>query len=372
MHKFLSNYLNIKYIKPLYYNYFKKYRPIRTFVTFCRYNVFKVIHTVFLENRSDQKKFICTLPWDHAAIKAHGGVTCSTASRGRDELFFGNINESSFIDIWHGKKFQTHRQNIRDPKTKLSHLCYTCPYKDKYTDISDKSLKPAYPKVLWVESTDKCNLKCPVCIHTNDRGGFSLSMKRYTQIMAEVGPHLQNLHFFLDGENYIHPKATEMTRFAKKINPDIQIHTSTNGLLFDDPVKQEDFARSGVDRAVFSIDGANQESYSRYRKGGQLDLVLDNMRGIVEIKNKLGIPLHVQWRYILFEWNDSEEEMDKARELASDIGVDSLAWLITTTVYHSKRFFLSHINEYNVKLPNEYFEPSYMGLKEKQLDQKLV
>jgi hypothetical protein len=37
----------------------------------------------------------------------------------------------------------------------------------------------------------------------------------------------------------------------------------------------------------------------------------------------------VNWRYILFTWNDSDEEMQRAREMAADIGVDRLTWEIT-------------------------------------------
>jgi hypothetical protein len=38
---------------------------------------------------------------------------------------------------------------------------------------------------------------------------------------------------------------------------------------------------------------------------------------------------YLNWRYILFRWNDSDAEMDLARELAVDIGVDRLCWEIT-------------------------------------------
>lgn len=372
MKNLLNTYLIVNYVKPFYYNRLKRYAVFRWICRLFRYIVLKKIYILTSVMGNKQKEYICNLPWDHAAIKARGVVTCASQSRGRDELFFGNINESSFIEIWHGEKFQALRQQIQSHDAKLSYLCYTCPYKVEYEDISKLSLKPDYPKVLWVESTDKCNLECPVCLHSGDRGGFSLSMECYTKIIDEVGPHLQILLFFLDGENYIHPEANEMTRYAKMINPSVIIHTSTNGLLFNSPSKQEDFVRSGVDKAIFSIDGATQDSYARYRIGGQLDLALDNMKAIIDLKNQLGIPLHVQWRYILFEWNDSDEEMDLARELAGNIGVDSLTWLITSTVYHSRRFFLSHINEYPVKLPVEYFEATYMAVKEDLLKQKFV
>ena len=37
----------------------------------------------------------------------------------------------------------------------------------------------------------------------------------------------------------------------------------------------------------------------------------------------------INWRYILFRWNDSAKEMDHARVLAEQIGVDRLSWEIT-------------------------------------------
>src|SRR6185312_11828163 len=37
----------------------------------------------------------------------------------------------------------------------------------------------------------------------------------------------------------------------------------------------------------------------------------------------------LNWRYILFVWNDSAAEMDTARALAADAGVDRLCWELT-------------------------------------------
>jgi len=37
----------------------------------------------------------------------------------------------------------------------------------------------------------------------------------------------------------------------------------------------------------------------------------------------------INWRYILFVHNDSDEEMTRAREMAAEIGVDRLCWELT-------------------------------------------
>jgi len=37
----------------------------------------------------------------------------------------------------------------------------------------------------------------------------------------------------------------------------------------------------------------------------------------------------INWRYILFTWNDNDAEMQRARELAAEMGVDRLTWELT-------------------------------------------
>jgi hypothetical protein len=54
------------------------------------------------------------------------------------------------------------------------------------------------------------------------------------------------------------------------------------------------------------------------------------MRAMLDERAKTGRELpFVNWRYILFNWNDSDEEMNRARAMAAEIGVDRLCWEIT-------------------------------------------
>jgi hypothetical protein len=88
--------------------------------------------------------------------------------------------------------------------------------------------------------------------------------------------------------------------------------------------------RSGIDEVTFSIDGATQASYAQYRQRGTLDIAFRNLRSMVDEKRRSGRELpFLNWRYILFKWNDSDDEMSLARRLAQEIGVDRLCWEIT-------------------------------------------
>ena len=74
------------------------------------------------------------------------------------------------------------------------------------------------------------------------------------------------------------------------------------------------------------------------------------MRRCVRLRRELGQerPFLI-WRYILFPWNDSPEEMDLARQLAREIGVDHLTWHLNGAQeeYSSPRYHVGspHLGE---------------------------
>ena len=44
---------------------------------------------------------------------------------------------------------------------------------------------------------------------------------------------------------------------------------------------------SGLDRLIISVDGTTQETYEQYRKEGQLEVVLEGAKNVVEMKRQL-------------------------------------------------------------------------------------
>jgi hypothetical protein len=120
-----------------------------------------------------------------------------------------------------------------------------------------------------------------------------------------------------------------MCEYIKGRFPHIYLYTSTNGLAFTEEQVRR-LVRSGIDELTFSIDGATPESYARYRQRGDFEKALRNLRCAADEKRAGGrdVPV-VNWRYILFTHNDSDEEMQRARTLAAEMGVDRLCWELT-------------------------------------------
>ncbi len=123
--------------------------------------------------------------------------------------------------------------------------------------------------------------------------------------------------------------------------PHIYLYTSTNGLAFTEEQARR-LVHSGIDEVTFSIDGATQESYERYRQRGEFDVgrpqpARDGRR---EARRGRGPARSSTGATSCSRWNDSDDEMATARELAADIGVDRLCWELTD---HPERHVLAPV-----------------------------
>jgi len=115
----------------------------------------------------------------------------------------------------------------------------------------------------------------------------------------------------------------------KKKYPHIYLYTSTNGLLLNEE-KIKRLVASQLDEITFSADGPDQATYERYRQGGDFNRLTEIMTQMVQLRNISGLEVpFINWRYILFKWNDSKIKMNQTRKLAAKIGVDRLTWEIT-------------------------------------------
>ena len=167
-----------------------------------------------------------------------------------------------------------------------------------------------------------------------------LAWDLFTRVVDEAGPSLVRIDFFNYGEAFLHKRAVEMCEYIKARFPHVYLYTSTNGLALTEE-KARRLVHSGIDEVTFSIDGASPDTYARYRQRGRFDLALANLRAMADEKARRGrdVP-HLNWRYILFTWNDNDDEMSRARALAAQIGVDRLCWEITDhpEAAYSRRF----------------------------------
>jgi len=279
-------------------------------------------------------RFTCDWIFNILVVLCDGKVVCGCADP-RGERPLGHLPETSLIDIWRGARVRQIRQELNSG---FSGFCLNCGLKKSLKDGEPVPQQPLDLEILpriFFEPTVVCNLNCfqAVCapgtglVATRERKFFPL--EEFRALLEQVGAGLIRLDFFNYGEPFVHPQALEMLEHVKKKYPHIYLYTSTNGLLLDDG-KVSRLAGSGIDEITFSVDGADPRTYTRYRQGGDFAKLLKNMAALVREKQRLGreVPF-INWRYILFKWNDSFRQMARARRRAKKIGVDRLTWEIT-------------------------------------------
>ncbi len=264
-----------------------------------------------------------------------GRVVCGCADPYAQRVL-GDARRSSLHDIWTGEAVSALRANLNRG---ASAFCGDCPLKlplaEGQAPPERDPAVPPQPSRLYVECTAACNISCvqaccaPETGITRTRQAGMLDVDLFTRVVDEAGPSLGRIDFFNYGEAFLHKRAVEMCEFVKQQYPHIYLYTSTNGLALTEESARR-LVRSGIDEVTFSIDGASQETYARYRQRGRFDVAMANLRAMVDEKRKAGrdVPV-INWRYILFTWNDSDREMERAREMAAGIGVDRLTWEIT-------------------------------------------
>ena len=312
-------------------------------------------------------RFGCTWPWSTLVMLCDGRMVCGCADPYGHRVL-GDARTSGVSAIWTGTTISSLRADLNAGGSKF---CGDCPLKLPLKRDQEPTARPLdagpLPGRMYIECTAACNISCteaccaPETGITKTRQAGMLDFDLFTRVVDEAGPSLVRIDFFNYGEAFLHKRAIEMCEYIKTKFPHIYLYTSTNGLMFNDASARR-LARSGIDEVTFSIDGATPESYLKYRQRGNFDLAISNLRSMADEKTKAGRDLPVlNWRYILFNWNDSAEEMDAARRLSAEIGIDRLSWEITDHPENAySRRFMPGTTDYEA-IKQEIWDTSNLG-----------
>jgi MoaA/NifB/PqqE/SkfB family radical SAM enzyme len=280
-------------------------------------------------------RFQCSWPWSTLVMLCDGRIVCGCADPYGHRVL-GDVRTASVHDVWTGPVVAGLRQDLNAGG---SRFCGDCPLKLPLTKDESPAARSLdagpLPSRMYIECTAACNISCaeaccaPETGITRTRQAGMLDFDLFRRVVDEAGPSLVRIDFFNYGEAFLHKRAVEMCEYIKSRFPHIYLYTSTNGLALSEPQARR-LVHSGIDEVTFSLDGATDESYAQYRRRGRFDVALATLRAMADEKRASGRDLpFLNWRYILFKWNDSDAEMTLARELAAEVGVDRLCWELT-------------------------------------------
>ncbi len=179
------------------------------------------------------------------------------------------------------------------------------------------------PAFISVEPSNRCNLKCTGCPSGNkspDAPSGNMDMNIFRSIISELSANLIAALFYFRGEPFMHPRLTDMIGYAGKKR--IYTITSTNGhfLNRENCLK---IIQSRLNNLIVSLDGTDSETYTTYRKGGNIQLVIDGIRNMAEAKHESGTVLpFVTLQFIVFRHN--QHQVREIRKLGKEWGADQV------------------------------------------------
>lgn len=180
------------------------------------------------------------------------------------------------------------------------------------------------PYHLCIDVTNKCNLGCPYCPtgrkDPSGRGKGSISYDTFCEIVDELAPTVSTLELFNWGEPFFNPDLPKLIEYASKKRIVSVISSNLSFTLKDDYIRS--VIDAGLTYLTGAIDGADQEAYEVYRRGGKFAYAVENLRKFAEIRRQMGVEYpRLCWQFLVFKHN--EKQIEEARRIAADIGVDN-------------------------------------------------
>jgi hypothetical protein len=276
-------------------------------------------------------------------VRANGEMPCwddvgeKLTLRTLDEQALHNSQEPA---IFYGAELSHIRQsfiNGRDPFPDLCQHCAVCEF-----NSTAPARRPRIMEVLHLEASYLCHLSCPQCIPSTDRKALrtppyhlrlELLEGLFQHLKREGVDHIRFILFEGRGDPLLNTHLAQLIESAQNYYPNSLIGLTTHCSYPYMPW----IVQSGLNVLRVAIDGATAGSYSRYRVGGNFELVMEFLRCLRDDRVRTGSTLRVEWKYILFQWNDSPEEMQFAAELAKELQIH-LTFVRTHSPGHSKRF----------------------------------
>lgn len=167
-----------------------------------------------------------------------------------------------------------------------------------------------------------CNLSCPSCPvgnteTRNPQGFMSLDLMEQIIIKAKSECKIVNFELFNWTEPLLHPKIVDMINLVQSHGIKCDLSSNLNRL-----VNSNDLMKANPFRFRISCSGFTQPVYGKTHRGGNIEVVKQNMKVLAEARdrNKASTLIHVF--YHRYRHNIEEEPL--MREFAEDLGFQFL------------------------------------------------
>lgn len=181
------------------------------------------------------------------------------------------------------------------------------------------------PVYIRFEISSVCNLKCKGCslggivnsAKELDKSKFT-SFENFKILIKDFIPYLFKINLYDDGEPLLNKQLPDIISYLHSKKVSTCISTNYSMKLSDEYLIS--LVNSGLDHMIVSLDGYDQESYSRYRKGGDFQLVINNIKRTISLAKRHKASLRIETQHLIFE-EITENYIEEITDLARNLGV---------------------------------------------------
>lgn len=190
-------------------------------------------------------------------------------------------------------------------------------YRKNWVKYPKEKIVSDFPLHLDIETTDLCNLKCPMCSRTimdnNEKikKNRFISKEEYMHIIDQACEHgVKSIKLQYLGEPLLHKDIVFQVKYAKQRGV-LDVMLNTNGVLLTKKMST-DLLEAGLDKIFISFDAVNPKLYEQQRVGTSMGLVIDNIYNLVKIRNKISPKTFIRLTMVLYPdpiWKKQFEAM---------------------------------------------------------------
>lgn len=256
----------------------------------------------------------CTVPWRLFEVNDRGVVNCCCPDW-RPEPF-GNVLESSPLEIWRGEVAERTRAGIVDGSYRG---CPQCPFLPMVG--GDPHLSTDRIPVVKLCYDRTCNFTCPSCRNGPISQDATLLDRVHDWVLHGGLLEVTDvLHASCGGDPFASRRYREALKAALAV-PACKVALLTNGQLCDRRHWDEvGIVPERLHEVGFSLDAVTPETHSVLRRGGTFSTVMDNVHFVLSARGVHSF--HVYFNFVVQRRNF--RELVRFVEQARDVGVDAV------------------------------------------------
>ena len=174
------------------------------------------------------------------------------------------------------------------------------------------------PNVLYIETTNRCNLRCKGCIlyHGSYEPNRDLALKEVVMITDQL-PKLEKIVLHGIGEPLLNKELLEIIRHLK--GRGVSVLFNSNGILLSGR-SQHGLIQAGLDELRISLDAASVQGYQKIRNSDQFEQVVENLRSFILLRKRQRVA-HPKLSLWFLGTKDNISELPGFVKLAAALGI---------------------------------------------------